>query len=163
MSQPNTTDTLQGKGMIRGATWLAPALWTSGLAGAAPAASGAAPALATATATAQVAPAPAAAAPAAPAPAAPVTKQDGTVVPQYSIQQFLATTIWGGARVESDEIVAAARRRGTPVEYVIFPNEGHGFARQESQGKAGQAMLDFLLKYMPAAGGPDGVAAHAPH
>jgi dipeptidyl aminopeptidase/acylaminoacyl peptidase len=54
-------------------------------------------------------------------------------------------------RRESDEIVAAARKRGTPVEYQIYPNEGHGFARKETQIKAYQAVLDFLDKYMAAA------------
>jgi dipeptidyl aminopeptidase/acylaminoacyl peptidase len=50
---------------------------------------------------------------------------------------------------ESDEIVAAARKRGTPVEYLIFPNEGHGFARKESQIRSAQGVLDFLAKYLP--------------
>jgi dipeptidyl aminopeptidase/acylaminoacyl peptidase len=54
-------------------------------------------------------------------------------------------------RQESDEIVAAARKRGTPVEYQIFPNEGHGFARKETQAKAYQAVLVFLDKYLPEA------------
>lgn len=54
-------------------------------------------------------------------------------------------------RQESDEIVAAARQRGTPVEYLIFPNEGHGFARKETQVKAYQAVLVFLDKYLPEA------------
>ncbi len=49
---------------------------------------------------------------------------------------------------ESDEIVAAARKRGTPVEYLIFPNEGHGFAMKETQVKAYQATLVFLDKYL---------------
>jgi dipeptidyl aminopeptidase/acylaminoacyl peptidase len=52
-------------------------------------------------------------------------------------------------KVESDEIVAAARQRGTPVEYLIFPNEGHGFARKDTQIKADQAILAFLDKYLP--------------
>ena len=52
---------------------------------------------------------------------------------------------------ESDEIVAALRRRGTPVEYLVFPNEGHGFARKENQAKAVQAILDFLDKYLAEA------------
>jgi dipeptidyl aminopeptidase/acylaminoacyl peptidase len=53
---------------------------------------------------------------------------------------------------ESDEIVAAARKRGTPVEYLIFPNEGHGFARKETQIKAYQAVLVFLDKYLALPG-----------
>ncbi|HVT15478.1 MAG TPA: S9 family peptidase [Thermoanaerobaculia bacterium] len=52
---------------------------------------------------------------------------------------------------ESDEIVAAARGRGTPVEYLIFPNEGHGFARKDSQERAYKAILDFLDKYLKPA------------
>ena len=54
---------------------------------------------------------------------------------------------------ESDEIVAAARRRGTPVEYQVFPNEGHGFARKATLAKAYPAILQFLDKYMPASSG----------
>ncbi|HVR09116.1 MAG TPA: prolyl oligopeptidase family serine peptidase, partial [Thermoanaerobaculia bacterium] len=72
-------------------------------------------------------------------------------------------------RQESDEIVAAARKRGTPVEYLIFPNEGHGFARKETQVKAYQAVLVFLDKYLPqapaaaaAAGGQPAAAGGEP-
>jgi dipeptidyl aminopeptidase/acylaminoacyl peptidase len=30
-------------------------------------------------------------------------------------------------QIESDEIVAGVRRNNVPVEYVLFPDEGHGF------------------------------------
>ncbi len=69
-------------------------------------------------------------------------------------------------RQESDEIVAAARKRGTPVEYEIYPNEGHGFARKETQAKAYQAVLAFLDKYLtgaphvPAMAQPGAAGAH---
>ncbi|HVT57049.1 MAG TPA: S9 family peptidase [Thermoanaerobaculia bacterium] len=56
-------------------------------------------------------------------------------------------------KVESDEIVAAARKRGTPVEYLIFPGEGHGFNRKETQEKAYKATLEFLDKYLKKNGG----------
>jgi dipeptidyl aminopeptidase/acylaminoacyl peptidase len=52
---------------------------------------------------------------------------------------------------ESEEIVAAARQHGTPVEYLIFPNEGHGFVLKETQAKAYQAVLEFLDKYLAPA------------
>ncbi len=32
-------------------------------------------------------------------------------------------------QAESDQIVEAMRRRGIPVTYILFPDEGHGFAR----------------------------------
>jgi dipeptidyl aminopeptidase/acylaminoacyl peptidase len=35
-------------------------------------------------------------------------------------------------QAESDQIVAALRKAGKPVEYVVFPDEGHGFARPEN-------------------------------
>ncbi len=55
-------------------------------------------------------------------------------------------------QVESDEIVAAAKANGVPTEYVIFPDEGHGFLKKENNIKASQAILKFLdihLKGLP--------------
>jgi dipeptidyl aminopeptidase/acylaminoacyl peptidase len=55
-------------------------------------------------------------------------------------------------QVESDEIVAAAKSNGIPVEYVIFPDEGHGFQKKENNIKSSEAILKFLdihLKGMP--------------
>ena len=54
-------------------------------------------------------------------------------------------------KAESDEIVAAVRKKGIPVEYHLFPNEGHGFVRRETQEKAYQATLEFLDKYLKGA------------
>lgn len=51
-------------------------------------------------------------------------------------------------QVESDELVAAARASGTPVEYVIFPDEGHGFLRRENRITAQEAYLAFLNRYV---------------
>lgn len=51
-------------------------------------------------------------------------------------------------QVESDEIVAAAKKNGVPVEYVIFPDEGHGFVKRENNIKASDEVLKFLDKYL---------------
>jgi dipeptidyl aminopeptidase/acylaminoacyl peptidase len=51
-------------------------------------------------------------------------------------------------KAESDEIVEAARKKGIPVEYHLFENEGHGLSRKETQEKAYQATLLFLDKYL---------------
>lgn len=51
-------------------------------------------------------------------------------------------------QVESDEIVAAVRENGVPVEYVIFEDEGHGFLKKENQIKAYGQILEFLDKYL---------------
>lgn len=36
------------------------------------------------------------------------------------------------AQAESDQIVDAMRNKGIPVTYVLFADEGHGFARPEN-------------------------------
>ena len=51
-------------------------------------------------------------------------------------------------KVESDEIVAAARKNGVPVEYVIFPDEGHGFVKKPNEISGYSAVLVFLDKYL---------------
>jgi dipeptidyl aminopeptidase/acylaminoacyl peptidase len=51
-------------------------------------------------------------------------------------------------QVESDEIVAGAKKNGTPVEYVLFPDEGHGFVKKENQIKAAAETLKFLNKHL---------------
>ena len=47
-------------------------------------------------------------------------------------------------QVESDEIVAAIKESGVPVEYVLFPDEGHGFSKKANRIAAAEAYLKFL-------------------
>jgi dipeptidyl aminopeptidase/acylaminoacyl peptidase len=51
-------------------------------------------------------------------------------------------------KVESDEIVEAAKANGVPVEYVVFDDEGHGFVKKENQIEAYGKILEFLDKYL---------------
>ena len=51
-------------------------------------------------------------------------------------------------QVESDELVEAVRANGVPVEYVLFPDEGHGFRRKENRITASEAYLAFLDKHI---------------
>jgi len=51
-------------------------------------------------------------------------------------------------QVESDEMVAAIRANNVPVEYVIFPDEGHGFRKKENQIKGYGQVLTFLDTYL---------------
>jgi len=50
--------------------------------------------------------------------------------------------------VESDEIVEGVKKNGVPVEYVVFPDEGHGFVKKENQITAAKRTLEFLDKYL---------------
>jgi dipeptidyl aminopeptidase/acylaminoacyl peptidase len=45
---------------------------------------------------------------------------------------------------ESDEIVEAVKKNGVPVEYVLFDDEGHGFASKENRQEAWEKILRFL-------------------
>ena len=51
-------------------------------------------------------------------------------------------------QVESDELVAAVRANDVPVEYVLFPDEGHGFQRRENRITASEAYLAFLNQHV---------------
>ncbi len=47
-------------------------------------------------------------------------------------------------QVESDELVAAVKANNVPVEYLVFPDEGHGFLRKANRIAASEAYLKFL-------------------
>jgi len=54
-------------------------------------------------------------------------------------------------QAESDEIVEAARKNGVPVEYIVFPDEGHGFRKRANRITASDAYVKFLDKYLKGA------------
>lgn len=49
---------------------------------------------------------------------------------------------------ESDQIVVAVRDNGKPVEYLVAPDEGHGFARPINNLALVTAMEEFLSRYL---------------
>jgi dipeptidyl aminopeptidase/acylaminoacyl peptidase len=51
-------------------------------------------------------------------------------------------------QVESDELVAAVRDNGVPVEYVVFEDEGHGFRSRGNRIAAADAYVEFLERYL---------------
>lgn len=51
-------------------------------------------------------------------------------------------------QVESDEMVSAMKKNNVPVDYVIFPDEGHGFVKKENEIKGYGAVITFLDKHL---------------
>ena len=51
-------------------------------------------------------------------------------------------------QIESDEMVDAMKKNNVPTEYVIFPDEGHGFIKKENEIKGYGQILTFLDKYL---------------
>jgi dipeptidyl aminopeptidase/acylaminoacyl peptidase len=62
---------------------------------------------------------------------------------------------------ESDDIVAAVKKNGVPVEYVVFPDEGHGFTKRANQIQGYGAIREFLDEHLKAA--PSGAATSSPN
>ncbi len=66
-------------------------------------------------------------------------------------------------QAESDQIIVSLRDKGQAVEYIVAPDEGHGFRSPENRMAMAVAMERFLAKHL---GGrqqesvPDDVAAH---
>ncbi len=57
---------------------------------------------------------------------------------------------------ESEQIVIALRDRGFPVEYLLIPDEGHGFARPVNNMAAIMATEIFFAKYLGGRDQTDG-------
>ena len=51
-------------------------------------------------------------------------------------------------KAESDQIVAAMRKAGIPVEYKLYDDEGHGFAKPENRLDFNAAAERFLAKHL---------------
>ena len=64
-------------------------------------------------------------------------------------------------QAESDQIVQAMRANGKEVEYIVFPDEGHGFARPENNLKFWAAAEAFLAKHLGGRAEPPTAAENA--
>ncbi len=62
---------------------------------------------------------------------------------------------------ESDQIVAAMKARNIPVTYVVFPDEGHGFARPANNIAFNAVAENFLAKCLGGRAEPIGGALAA--
>jgi hypothetical protein len=49
---------------------------------------------------------------------------------------------------EADQIVAAMQKKNIPVTYVLFPDEGHGFARPENNMAFNAITEAFLAQHL---------------
>jgi dipeptidyl aminopeptidase/acylaminoacyl peptidase len=52
--------------------------------------------------------------------------------------------------VEAEQIVNNLKQRGVPVQYILFPDEGHGFRKTQNRIKSTGAMVEFFDKYLKA-------------
>jgi dipeptidyl aminopeptidase/acylaminoacyl peptidase len=50
--------------------------------------------------------------------------------------------------VEAEQIVQAMKARNLPVEYILFPDEGHGWRKVPNRVRSTTAMVEFFRKYL---------------
>lgn len=50
--------------------------------------------------------------------------------------------------VEAEQVVESLERRGIPVKYVLFPDEGHGFRKTENRITATTAIVQWFSEYL---------------
>ena len=53
--------------------------------------------------------------------------------------------------IEAEQVVESLRKRGIPVEYVLFPDEGHGFVKLPNRIRSNVALTTWFVRWL---GGP---------
>ena len=52
--------------------------------------------------------------------------------------------------VEAEQVVQNLKKRGVEVEYLLFPDEGHGWRKQSNRVKSTLALADFFSQHLAA-------------
>jgi len=50
--------------------------------------------------------------------------------------------------VEAEQVVEGLRARGVPVEYILFPDEGHGFLNEANRIRSDVAIVHWFVQYL---------------
>ena len=54
-------------------------------------------------------------------------------------------------KVESDQIIEEVGKQGTPCQYIVFDDEGHGFSKKQNKMVVAKSIVEFLDKYLKGA------------
>lgn len=75
----------------------------------------------------------------------PLLKADRIICPMLVAQGLTDVRV---PAYESEQIVDALRARSIPVEYVVIPDEGHGFFKRANRRRVYLAVAQFLQKHL---------------
>ena len=75
----------------------------------------------------------------------PIHKLDRVVAPTLVLHGANDTNV---PVIEAEQVVAALKGRGVPVEYLLFPDEGHGFRKTANRIKAATAIVRWFDAYL---------------
>jgi len=75
----------------------------------------------------------------------PITRVDRIKIPMLIAQGANDPRV---KQAESEQIVASMKEKGIDYEYILFPDEGHGFVKPQNRLKFYAAAEKFLAKYL---------------
>jgi dipeptidyl aminopeptidase/acylaminoacyl peptidase len=75
----------------------------------------------------------------------PIHKVDRVVAPTIVLHGANDTNV---PVVEAEQVVESLKKRNVPVEYVLFPDEGHGFRKTPNRIRAAVAIVQWFTKYL---------------
>lgn len=82
----------------------------------------------------------------------PLSRIDRVVTPTLVLHGANDTNV---PVVEAEQVVASLERRGVPVEYVLFPDEGHGFQKTANRVTSTAALVAWFERYLKGPRGGD--------
>jgi dipeptidyl aminopeptidase/acylaminoacyl peptidase len=75
----------------------------------------------------------------------PIHKVDRVAAPTIVLHGANDTNV---PVVEAEQVVESLKKRGVPVEYVLFPDEGHGFRKTPNRIRSAVAIVQWFAKYL---------------
>src|SRR5262249_32009300 len=76
---------------------------------------------------------------------APIHKIDRVTAPTIVLHGANDTNV---PVIEAEQVVENLKKRSVPVEYVLFPDEGHGFRKTTNRIRATVAIVAWFTKYL---------------
>lgn len=75
----------------------------------------------------------------------PINKIDRVIAPTLVLHGANDTNV---PVVEAEQVVENLKKRGIPVEYVLFPDEGHGFQKEPNRITSTVTTVEWFVKYL---------------
>jgi dipeptidyl aminopeptidase/acylaminoacyl peptidase len=75
----------------------------------------------------------------------PIHKLDRVIAPTLVLHGANDTNV---PVVEAEQVVQGLQRRGVPVEYVLFPDEGHGFRKTPNRIRSTTAIVRWFMEHL---------------
>lgn len=75
----------------------------------------------------------------------PIHRVDRVIAPTIVLHGANDTNV---PVVEAEQVVESLKRRGVPVEYILFPDEGHGFRKTTNRIRSTVALVRWFVKHL---------------